>query len=112
MTDNWTVDGGPTLGQVLHGARLGWGWCGEVQAFVRIEDLTDDSFLVDVRRGDQLPKLTDGSMFRVWWEGERAPQAVGKAVRAAIAGGLRVVSLRRSRRFVLGWNGQAIGHGP
>lgn len=94
----------PTLGQVIKGARLGWGWCGF--AFVRIED-APDGWVIDVRPGDRLPRRATKDHFRVWWKGTddvdtaRGSQLVRHTVQSVIAGGLWPTEVRRILRFVV-----------
>lgn len=100
--------GEATLGQVVKGARLGWGYCAEVAAFVRIEDAAD-GFLIDARPGAMLPRDADRDhVHRVWWSDGPTSDVVGEAVRRIVAGGLRTVHLRRALRFIVDANGAPV----
>lgn len=93
-----------SLGETVRGARLGWGWCEEIGAFVRFSDSGPDT-LVDVRPPGTLPKTATSETHRVWWasEGgfdEAGVRFVGRELRRLIAGGLRRVRVRRPLVFV------------
>ena len=75
----------------IRGARLGWRWCDEINAFVRISDLTD-GYLIDVRPPDTLPRKSNG-LYRAWWEDQSG--FVGSELRRLIAGDLHAVRARR-----------------
>jgi len=92
-----------TLGETIRGARLGWGWCGAIEAFVRISDSGPD-ILIDIRPPGTLPKHGDGE-HRVWWASDgcfdaEASEFVGREVRRLVAGDLRRVKVRRPIAFV------------
>lgn len=98
---------GPTLGDTLKGARLGYGWSDAIGAYVRLEDASG-GFVVDIRPSGQIPRDLVGTLHRVWWSDEEAARRVGDALRPIVAGGLRSVEVRRSLRFVIDDDGRPV----
>lgn len=102
---------GPTLGQVIKGARLGYGSLG--WAFVRITDVPG-GFEIDVRPGELLPATVSDQEHRIWWKGTddvesaRGQQLVSWTVRQAIAGGMWPTAVRRVLRFVVDEAGRPV----
>lgn len=103
---------GRTLGSELRTARLGFRWMADVGGYVRLADLDEDSFRVDVAppRG---PDLVRGrlrgapALFRCWWErGALEDGEFEGLVRRICAGEGRMVRPRRHLAFVIGMDGE------
>lgn len=95
---------GPTFGQTIRGARLGYAWMPSIGAFVRISPAGGNDWLVEAVPPERLPKSTRGEHV-VWWEGG-SREAATEAVRRYVAGDLREVRLRRPIAFRLDTEGR------
>lgn len=78
---------GPTLGSIIRGARLGYGWLPSV-GFVRVIDGPGERFTIDVRPADALPRSPDGEYHRVWWSDPVASRMLRDTIRRRLFGGL------------------------
>lgn len=90
----------PTFGQLIRGARLGFMWCREVQAMMRLSG--DGPFTVELCPPDKLPTAGSGGLHRIWWEKDRD----------AIVGGIvplrRIKTVKRPIRFCVGEDGNLL----
>lgn len=94
-----TVDG-RSLSETIRGARLGYGWCAELAAYVLIADAGPDSYLIDVRPPGDVPRRLEGDQrHRVWWSHKADRDRIGRTLRRVFAGDLRRV--RVSRRIIV-----------
>lgn len=91
---------GPTFGQFLRGARLGFMWCREVRAMMRLSG--DGPFIVELCPPACLPNGGRGGLHRVWWEKDRD----------AIVGGIlplkRIKAVKKPVVFLVGEDGELL----
>lgn len=58
----------PTFGQTIRGARLGFHYYAPADAMVRVEDAGASAFTVILSPPEKLPRTTDKTPYRCWWE--------------------------------------------
>ncbi len=71
---------GPTFGQLLKGARLGYHWSPQLSAMVRI-DAVGPPWTVTMCPPDKIPNGGKGT-YLAWWEVADNPLAYSRAVNA------------------------------
>ena len=91
----------PTLGETIRGARLGYGWCGEIWAFVRISPAGPGRFMADIRPPGDVPhRLEADEPHYVWWS--QPDQArIGATLARLLGGDTRSVRIRRRLALTL-----------
>lgn len=105
---------GPSFGHLIRGLRLRYGWSQRHRAFIRMTQVGEHAFRIDVASGDRLPSWEPKrkqEQHALWYdkEGDDTPDAIldacGPLRRLAEAGGL---GASHYREYFVGEDGEEI----
>lgn len=100
-----------TLGSRMRAYRLGFRWLDSVMAYMRLSDLPESCFLIEIAPADQIPSKGVKRAHRCWWEGnsdDGLADDLSRLCRRVLGGETQRVRVKRFISFAIDDDGRPV----